>query len=211
MTFLYLVRHGETDWNRAKKIQGTTDIPLNDTGRAQAKVAGRLLARRDWDHIVTSPLSRARETARIIAGEVGLSEPTVLDAIVERNYGEAEGLTGDELSDRFPDDAPIAGRESRVEVADRAIPALVALAEAHPDESILVVSHGGVIRTILNEVGPADSPHHTSMIPNGSIHSFRYRGSGLVLVTFDDPIEDESMMLGTEDFPEQNAMENREP
>jgi len=53
---LYLVRHGETDWNRARRIQGSTDIPLNDTGRGQAAATGRLLARRDWDAIYSSPL-----------------------------------------------------------------------------------------------------------------------------------------------------------
>ena len=63
MTLLYLVRHGETDWNRTHRIQGSTDIPLNDTGRAQARRAGRLLAKRSWDGIYSSPLSRAFETA----------------------------------------------------------------------------------------------------------------------------------------------------
>ena len=66
---LYLVRHGETDWNAAHRIQGSTDIPLNATGRVQALATGRLLARRPWDAIYASPLSRAYETATIIAGD----------------------------------------------------------------------------------------------------------------------------------------------
>src|SRR5690554_970725 len=102
MTLLYLVRHGETDWNFEHRIQGATDIPLNDTGRQQARRTGRLLASRKWDAIVASPLSRAFDTASIIAEEIGLPAPTALAGIVERNYGDAEGLTGTEISARFP-------------------------------------------------------------------------------------------------------------
>ena len=64
---LYLVRHGETDWNRSRRIQGRTDIELNDTGREQALATSRLLARREWNAVISSPLSRALETASIIA------------------------------------------------------------------------------------------------------------------------------------------------
>src|SRR5690554_6813123 len=113
MTLLYLVRHGETDWNRARRIQGLTDIVLNDTGREQARATGRLLARRQWDGIVSSPLARAAETAQIIAGELALSAPTLLDSLTERNYGDAEGLTDEELSARYASATPITGRESR--------------------------------------------------------------------------------------------------
>lgn len=209
MTFIYLVRRGETDWNLARKIQGSTDIPLNDTGREQAVAAGRLLARREWDGIYASPLSRAFETASIIAAQLGMPDPSVVNEMVERNYGDAEGLTGGELSERFPDDYPVPGRESREDVAARVIPALVRLAESRPGDSLIVVSHGGVIRTVLNEVGPEDSPHHTSMITNGSVHSFHYVDEGLVLIAFDDPMETESITPGSEDIEEQNAIERR--
>ncbi|MHA6668163.1 histidine phosphatase family protein [Homoserinimonas sp. A447] len=210
MTYLYLVRHGETDWNQARRIQGSTDIELNDTGREQARATGRLLGRRRWDGVVTSPLSRAAETASIIAAELGLPEPAMLDALVERNYGEAEGLTGEQLLERFPGDTPVAGREPRSAVADRAIPALIELAEQGPGRSFVVVSHGGVIRTVLKAVGPDHGPHHTDAIPNGSVHSLRYVDEVLELVAFDDPIETASVMPGLDDFPEQNPIEGRE-
>ena len=122
MTELYLVRHGETDWNREHRIQGSTDIPLNDTGRGQAATTGRLLARRQWDAIVASPLSRAFETASIIAREVGLGEPEIEPAIVERNYGAAEGMTGFEIDALYPDGTDVPGRESREDVVTRALP-----------------------------------------------------------------------------------------
>lgn len=207
MTLLYLVRHGETDWNLQRRIQGSTDIPLNDTGRDQAASAGRLLARREWDLVVSSPLSRAFETASIIAGEIGVDEPIALDEIVERHYGEAEGLSDEELTSRFPGDTPVPGREARSAVAARVIPALATLADAHPGKSLIVVSHGGVIRSVLNTVAPNGS--HGS-IRNGSIHSFSHIDGTLELIAFDDPIELESLECATEELEDQNAVERRE-
>lgn len=201
---LYLVRHGETDWNNQRRIQGTTDIPLNDTGRQQAARTGRLLARRDWDAVISSPLSRARETASIIAAELGLPEPTTDDRLVERNYGEAEGLDFAEMQRLFPEDAAVPGREKRSAVAARAIEALMDIAHSHADESVVVVSHGGLIRSVLRKVDP-EGDH--GMITNGSVHSFRYEDGALSLIAFDDPIEDES--IEGEDLREQNPLEAR--
>lgn len=205
MTMIYLVRHGETDWNRQRRIQGSTDIPLNDTGRAQAEATGSLLARRRWDGVYASPLSRAFETAEIIARRLGVDSPGVVPEVAERNYGDAEGLTGVEIDALFTGEIP--GRESRDDVAARALPAIVALAENHPGESIVVVSHGGVIRTILNTVAP---DAHPEPIRNGSVHSFRHTDGSLDLVAFDDPIEVESLAYATEDIEQQNAVESRD-
>jgi uncharacterized phosphatase len=205
---LYLVRHGETDWNLQRRIQGSTDIPLNDTGREQARVTGRLLSTRHWDAIYSSPLSRARETAEIIASEVGLPGPTLVDAIVERAYGEAEGLADPELAQRFPGDTPVPGRETRHEVAMRVIPALMELAEAHPEQAILVVSHGGVIRSVLGTIDP-DGDH--GPITNGSVHSLRHENGSFELIAFNDPIDVESLECGTDDLDDQNPIERRDP
>jgi broad specificity phosphatase PhoE len=207
MTSLYLVRHGETDWNAQRRIQGATDIPLNAVGRAQAATTGRLLARREWDGIYSSPLSRAMETANIIAAEVGLDRPGTIDAIVERNYGAAEGLNWEEIESRFPGDAPVPGRETHAEVAERVVPALVRLAASLPGTALIVVTHGGVIRSVLNAVDPGVT--HGS-ITNGSIHSFELVDGSLELVAFNDPIDELSLECGTEDLDEQNAMESRE-
>lgn len=184
---LYLVRHGETDWNLARRIQGSTDVPLNDTGREQARATGRLLARRHWDAVITSPLSRAFETGSIIAAELGLPTPSTDADLVERQYGQAEGLDYRQMSEHFPDDAPVPGRESREEVIDRVLPALVAIAQAHEDEAVLVVSHGGVIRSVLAAVDP-DNEHPA--ITNGSIHSFGFADGAFALIAFDDPIDE---------------------
>ncbi|MHB1171473.1 MAG: histidine phosphatase family protein [Lacisediminihabitans sp.] len=210
MSFLYLVRHGETEWNRARRIQGSTDIPLNETGRRQAARTGKLLARSRWDGIVSSPLSRAAQTARIIAAELGLPEPEILDDIVERHYGDAEGLTDQELARLFPADTPVPGRETREQVAERVIPALVRLAERRSGQHLIVTTHGGVIRTLLNAVAPGLSVHHGVPITNGSIHSFRLSDGALELVAFDDPLEAASIEPDSVDLSDQNAIEQRE-
>jgi uncharacterized phosphatase len=207
MTELYLVRHGETDWNRQHRIQGLTDIPLNDTGRQQARAAGQLLARRDWDGIVTSPLSRAMDTAAIIAEETALAAPQSIAALVERNYGEGEGLDFAEINRRYPDRAAVPGQESRDEVIARVVPALLELAAARPGESLIVVSHGGAIRAALMAADPAGSH---GVITNGSVHSFRVVDEELRLIRFDDPIEVDSIASGSDDLRDQNAVEARE-
>jgi uncharacterized phosphatase len=206
MTELYLVRHGETDWNRQHRIQGLTDIPLNATGRKQARAAGKLLARRAWDGIYASPLSRATETASIIAAETGLAEPRSVAALVERNYGDAEGLNFIEIDRRYPNRSEVPGQESRAEVIERVVPALRELATAHPGESLIVVSHGGAIRAMLMAAEPAKTH---GMITNGSVHSFRLEDDELRLIRFDDPIE-VATNRGGEDLDRQNAVEARE-
>lgn len=208
MTNLYLVRHGETDWNRARRIQGSTDIPLNDTGRAQAATTGALLARRDWDAIVASPLSRAFETAQIIADQVGLPTPSQEASLVERRYGEAEGLDYRQVDAIYPADADVPGRETRDEVMARVVPTLLTIAADHPGDNVIIVSHGGVIRAVLAAIDP-HNVHGT--ITNGSIHSVRVVDGTLELIAFDDPIDELSLECGTGDIEEQNALESRDP
>ena len=113
VTRISLVRHGQTDWNLAKRIQGSSDIPLNATGRAQAEATGRALAGGSYDAIYASPLAGRCETASIIAAHIGLDDPDCrCAAVAERRYGEAEGLTGAEILARWPEGH--AGPRSRV-------------------------------------------------------------------------------------------------
>jgi broad specificity phosphatase PhoE len=207
MTELYLVRHGETEWNAARRIQGRTDIPLNDTGREQARRAAELLARRRWQGVYTSPLGRAHETARIIADRLGLAGVTDIDALVERDYGEAEGMGFDEIEALYPEGVRAPGQETREEVAARVVPALLELAERHPGERLVIVSHGGAIRAVLQTAEPgARHPR----ITNASVHSFRVEDGALRLIAFDDPIEEESLLPERSDLDAQNALEAQE-
>jgi probable phosphoglycerate mutase len=157
--------------------------------------------------VIASPLSRAFETGSIIASELGLATPTPNALFVERRYGEAEGLIHDEIDERFPGNTPVPGRESRDEVTARVLPALMAVVEAHHGKSIVVVSHGGVIRSVLNAVDPIG--HHGS-IRNGSIHSFRHIDGAFELITFDDPIEQVSLGIATDELEVQNPIEERD-
>ena len=207
MTVFALVRHGETDWNRERRIQGSTDIPLNDTGREQARATGALLASRRWTALVASPLSRAAETARLIGDHVGLGEPELEPRLAERDYGQAEGLTGAEIDVKFPDDADVPGREPREKVAERAVAALHDLAARHPGEAVIVVAHGGVIRSVLETIAPG---RHREPITNGSVHSFRHADGSLELVAFDDPLDDQSIFPLADDFEQQNPLAARD-
>jgi len=207
MTVFALVRHGETDWNRERRIQGSTDIPLNDLGRDQARATGALLASRRWTALVASPLSRAAETARLIGEHVGLGDPEIEPRLAERDYGAAEGLTGPEIDALFPDGADVPGRESRAAVAERAVAALHDLAARHPGEAVIVVAHGGVIRSVLETIDPG---RYREPITNGSVHSFRHADGALELVAFDDPIDEQSIFPFADDFEEQNALAERE-
>jgi uncharacterized phosphatase len=184
MTELALVRHGETDWNVARRIQGRTDVPLNDRGREQAALVARQLADEHWHGIVSSPLSRALETARIISEALGLGEPGIDRDLAERAYGQAEGMDARELAERHPDMAGVPGLERRSAVTRRVLPTLERIALAHPNERMLVITHGGVIGSLVRYVTEKSLPASGIRIPNGSIHRFRYDDGVLELDEF---------------------------
>ena len=155
-TTFALIRHGQTAWNAQQRIQGATDIPLNDTGRGQATDAVTALSGYDWDFLVSSPLSRAAETADLIAAGLELDVTRRIPGLVERDYGPAEGLrAGDELKAlRFP--GGFHGAESESDVAERAIDSLELLAREHPGARIIIVTHGTLIRLALTKAFARD-------------------------------------------------------
>lgn len=183
-TRLAIVRHGQTDWNLEKRIQGSTDIPLNSTGRAQAAETGLKLLDTPWAAVFTSPLRRAHETARIIAGELDQPAPLVVPELTERHHGEIEGLTFAERQLRFPDGSRVPGLESRQAVLDRVLPALERIALAYPGREVLLVSHGGVIGTLVRHATDGARPTAGDHIPNGSVHDFHWQDGRLTLDSF---------------------------
>ncbi|WIE63442.1 histidine phosphatase family protein [Curtobacterium sp. MCLR17_036] len=210
-TLLYLVRHGETDWNAQRRIQGSTDIPLNDTGRRQAAEAAELLARRSFDAVVASPLSRAAETGAIIADRLGLDTPAEYPGLAERSYGEAEGLTDDEVAERYPHD-DIPGRESRSALLARVTETLGEVAVRYDGGVVVVATHGAVIRSVVNASAPGTVERRGTPIRNGSVHSFRWDPERFhaELVRFDDPIDVVSDETGGAPFAAQNPLERRD-
>lgn len=149
-TTICLVRHGETDWNLHHRYQGRADVPLNATGRQQAQRVAEAIGADGWDAIVSSPLSRSMETARAIANVAGIDPGEIEQEpdLVERAYGEAEGLTLAEREARFPE-GNWPGLEEWDDVAKRSMLVLERIAARHPGKRVLVVCHGGVINAIL--------------------------------------------------------------
>jgi broad specificity phosphatase PhoE len=152
-TTISLVRHGETDWNLNRRYQGWEDIPLNDTGRAQAQLVAQAIAREPrWDAIYSSPLSRALSTAQAIAELSGMDEIVEDPDLRERFYGEAEGLTADEREAKWPGLLAWPGLEAQEVMTQRAMGALERVAERHAGGRVLVVAHGGLINAVLHQV-----------------------------------------------------------
>lgn len=160
---LYVARHGETEWNRIGRWQGATDIPLSEVGRAQARRLAARLRDSRITQVYASQLSRALETAHIVAAGLGAPAPTVDPRLRERGYGAFEGLTREECAERFPGvweqylaDRRVVppGAEPQAQVTERITAALLeiaAAAETRPElEAILVVSHGGIIRSFVH-------------------------------------------------------------
>jgi broad specificity phosphatase PhoE len=177
---ILLARHGETAWNAIGRLQGHTDVELNATGRAQARALAGALAAAELAEVWTSDLARARETGAIIAAELGLAAPRVEPDLRERRFGVFEGLTRDEIAERYPDawrawtqttEHPPGG-ESRVDATARMARAI---ARVHADARghVLVVSHGGVMRLWLAELtGTAIPP-----LANGCIYDVDHDGT----------------------------------
>jgi 2,3-bisphosphoglycerate-dependent phosphoglycerate mutase len=144
VTELLLVRHGETDWNAAGRLQGHTDRPLSDYGREQARRLAEELAGEKFDAIYASDLARARETAEIVGAQLNL--PVVLEPdLREKNWGTWEGLTSTE---RLEIELVA---ESTEEHQRRMLDALGQIAAKHPRGRVLVVTHGGSMRRVQTE------------------------------------------------------------
>lgn len=147
---LLVTRHGQTNWGLETKICGRTDVPLNDTGREQARRLAESLRGREIDLIVSSPLERAMETARIANSVCGA--PLVVEpGLIEQDYGIYEGRDQRdpdflENKSRFAWRYP--GGESMLLLAHRVYGVLESLKEKYPDRTVLIVCHGGVCRVL---------------------------------------------------------------
>jgi len=160
VTEILFVRHGETDWNVEHRVQGHSDRPLNATGEQQARTLAEDLRSERIDAVYASDLSRASETARIVAEERGL-EVVVLPALREKNFGTWEGLLDSEIFERFPHarEGPWGDGEGTEEVAERVVTALHEIADRHPGGRVLVVSHGGPLRAVLRHCSVGADGH----------------------------------------------------
>lgn len=177
MTLIALVRHGETDWNAHRRLQGSTDVPMNDTGRGQARAAADFLRAVDggsWDVLRHSPLQRAAETGVIVAACLGIGECRVLPAVTERDWGCGEGVAEPEYVRRWahtPGQDPvevrnhIPGVEPEGLVTARGRFAIGTLTEQYPGGRVVVTSHGTFLRMTLADL----LAEPVARVPNGGV------------------------------------------
>lgn len=178
-----LMRHGQTDWNLEGRVQGHTNIPLNDTGRAQAREAAEQLAEQghSWSLITSSPLDRARETAEIIASRLAhpLSDP--IESLIEQRYGEAEGVSVTEFEARWPNREFKFGETSE-QVAERGLQTLEKLWNMRTEHPVLAVTHGAFIRRLIatiSNIQYAEAPR----IINATVTTFERTIEGAWIIT----------------------------
>jgi broad specificity phosphatase PhoE len=149
------VRHGETDWNASERCQGSLDIPMNDNGLCQARLAGEALRHIPFDAAFTSGLGRAQQTAAAILGGSGLVA-TPIAGLSELSYGAWHGLRPDEWPNATaarwrsdPWSVAFPGGESLAVLRDRVIPVFRRIVAGHPGQRVLIASHGHVNRVML--------------------------------------------------------------
>ena len=195
-TRLVVIRHGETAWNRATRIQGHTDIPLSPLGLAQAERLAQALADEPLSAIYASDLGRARQTAEALARVHGL--PVQFDpALRERAFGRFEGLSWDEIEQAHPEDAvrwrkrepgfAVGGGESLIALSARCLDAARRAALAHPGQSIALVAHGGVLDCLYRAAtGAALDAPRSWQLGNATINRLLATTEGFTLIGWND-------------------------
>lgn len=179
MGYLYLVRHGETEWNKLSKVQGQTDTALSDTGIKQAHALAERLSTMDIDAIYSSGLKRAKRTAEIIAAHKRHQVNEKADCR-EINFGPWEGLTIHEIKERYhehykiyredPESFALPGAETFSAVAERTYSAIVDIIRQHPGQNILLVSHSTALKAAIMKILDIDLHNYTKFrIDNASL------------------------------------------
>lgn len=200
MTELILIRHGETDWNRELRFQGQLDVPLNATGLEQARRVAERLALEPMQQLVSSDLQRALQTAQAVAGKIQprLSlAPALNAALREQHFGIVEGLSVPEIKSRYADaweewlrfdeGFSFAGGESTRVFHGRVLGAVRALAQRHEGQTLVIVTHGGVLDMVYRSaLGLSLSGPRQSEIPNAGLNRVRLVGESMEIIDWAD-------------------------
>lgn len=188
---IYLLRHGETDWNQEERLQGHTDIPLNQNGRLQISHAAETLADLcvDIDLIISSPLARAYESAIIVAEKLVYEKENIViePLLIERCFGSGEGLTIAERKEKYPDDI-YPEMESFKDLIERAYSVFEKIVKSYRDsENILVVAHGAILYAILTAITDGKIAYGGKMVKfeQAGIHRIKYVDGTIELAKYD--------------------------
>jgi broad specificity phosphatase PhoE len=162
---------------------------MNSTGIEQVRSAARALNKDDWDMILTSPLGRARETAEIIAQQLGFADIQQQDLLIERSFGEAEGLAYEQWKSRYSNLDEIPGGESKSELVSRSQLLLDTFSATYPGKRILAVSHGALIRTLLLISSRHELPREGERLGNASLNIVSHLETSWTVSKYDlDPL-----------------------
>ena len=196
LTRLIAIRHGETDWNVATRIQGQLDVGLNPVGRWQAERVASALADDGLDAVYSSDLARAQQTAQAVARAAGV-DVSLDSGLRERAFGVFEGMTFADIEQRHPDEARRwrtrdaafgpPGGETLTAFFERAVASVTALARLHRGQHIAIVTHGGVLDALYRAASriALDAPR-SWQLGNASINRLLAGDAGLTLVGWGD-------------------------
>ena len=196
MTTLFLVRHGRTGWNKEQIFRGTKDVPLDAVGNEEALLVGERLKGEEIRAVFSSPLARAKETAEAIARfhNVGIQ---VLAELIDLNFGEWEGLSRQEVEERYPDlyqrwqKAPhqviFPGGEGLDAVRSRVIEAVGDVVARHPQEVVVLVSHRVVLKVLICALlGLANAHFWNIGQDTAAINCFQYQDDKWIVALLND-------------------------
>ena len=176
---IYLIRHGETDWNHQKRRQGRRDVPLNDQGREQMRRCGELIEGLPADAIITSPLSRAVESAEILAECMGLAPDSIVadEGLIERDFGDVDGMTKAELK-AYRARGGNEHQEPLYRVRERMMRSILTYARKNDKQHIVLISHSAAIKSVF--VRLYGKPElQRKQTKNAGVSIIEYRGGRL--------------------------------
>lgn len=186
VTHLCIVRHGESEWNLEKRIQGQLNPSLTPLGQNQAQAVAARLAGEPWDEIYCSDLARAKSTAEAIAARIGL-DITYLPELRERHQGRLEGLLATDAKRKYPDfDAPDVGRETLGQLYERTQKAFAEIVRLAGGRRVVVVCHGGVIRQYLLYLESEGLAECATEVENTSVTRVEWSIGGPKLLAVND-------------------------
>lgn len=166
------------------RLQGISDIPLNETGHAQAQVAAEILSTGQWNQVISSPLSRAKVTAQYVSDALGLGDFNVHDLLLERSFGIAEGSSYEEWRERLQAGIHAEGAESIEDLEIRVKLLLEELALKYEGKSVVAVSHGALIRKLIGIVSAGEFPREGERFGNASLTKIIHDGSSWQILEY---------------------------